>query len=109
MKALSVTGRILFSLLYIYAGLNHFINASTLASGVPSFVQGGIIWVYITGMIMLAGGILLIINMYVRAGAIMIALLMLVFVFTVHVPGIFNPEQRNFALGFAFNNLALAG
>lgn len=109
MKTLTAAGRILFGLLYIYSAAHHFLNANELAPGVPSYIPGGIIWVYVTGIIMLAGGVFIIINRFIRTGAIMIGILMLVFVFLIHFPGIFDPERKLFATGFFFNNLALAG
>ena len=90
MKNLIYIGRILFGIIFIVFGLNHFFNASMLAGYVP--VPGGIFWVYLIGVALIAAGISLIMNKLVKISALLLAILLLIFVFSIHLPGMFNPD-----------------
>jgi uncharacterized membrane protein len=80
----STLARVLFALPWIAYGLIHFINADEMVGAVP--VPGGIIWVYITGVAMIAAGVGIATRIMGVWAALGLALLMLVFILTIHVP-----------------------
>ncbi|HEX6983184.1 MAG TPA: hypothetical protein VF181_10525 [Balneolaceae bacterium] len=107
MNALSTTGRILFALPFGVFGINHFLNATVLAGYVPAFFPGDAIWVYLTGIIFLAACICIIAERKVRLAGMLLGIILLVFVLTIHLPGLFNSVQTS--LTPFLKDLALAG
>jgi putative oxidoreductase len=109
MNILLLAGRVLFALPFILFSLGHFIYGTPMTGLVPEYLPGGVIWVYIAGLVLLTGGILILINKYARAGGIIIGVLMLIFVITVHYPGIMDQEITQIAISGFFKDLALSG
>ncbi len=106
MKFLSMTvARWLFAIVFVIFGLNHFLHPNTLVSAVP--VPGGVFWVYLVGACLIAGGIGIGTKVYGRYAGIGLALLMLTFVLTVHVPGLMRPESQQLSMIMLLKDLGL--
>lgn len=84
----SSLARFLYAVPFVLFGLMHFPNAESMVSMVPSYVPGGILWVYITGVVLIAGGISIITGKHAVLGCKLLALLLLVFILTVHLPAV---------------------
>ncbi len=113
MKILTTTAaRIFFGLPFIVFGLFHFMNGGAMAGIVPAWLPGGVFWVYVTGLGLIAGGIGIMANILGKYAALGLALLLLVFILTVHLPNISN-QQNMMALlkdmGLMGGALAYAG
>lgn len=54
----STVARILFALPFLVFGLMHFVGADSMAGMVP--VPGGVFWVYLTGVAMVAAAVAII-------------------------------------------------
>lgn len=52
-----VVGRILFAVPFLIFGLFHFTGADNMAGMVPSWLPGGVLWVYLTGVGLVAAPI----------------------------------------------------
>src|SRR5260221_2308711 len=65
-------------------------NVTGFQKMVPSFLPGGVIWVYITGACLLAAAIAFLINRQVRLAGLLLALFLLLIVVTVHLPAVLN-------------------
>ncbi len=51
MNILTTSGaRLLYAIPMALFGILHFMNASDMAGMVPSFIPGGVFWVYLTGL-----------------------------------------------------------
>jgi putative oxidoreductase len=87
---LSRVGVILYALVIGFFGVNHFLNASGLAPYVPAFFHGGVFWVYLTGAALIAAAIAFLIGKKTRLAGILLAVFLLVIVFTVHLPAIIH-------------------
>jgi len=87
---ISKIGTIFYALVIGFFGLNHFMNGTGMAKMVPSFLPGGVVWVYITGTCLLAAAIAFLINRQVRLAGILLALFLLLIVVTVHLPAVLN-------------------
>jgi uncharacterized membrane protein YphA (DoxX/SURF4 family) len=85
----------------------HFMNANQFAGMVPSFVPGGVFWVYLTGAALLAAAVSFIIKKHVQLAGQLLAALMLVFVFTVHLPSIIGGNMMS--MGSLLKDMSLAG
>jgi len=75
---------------------------------VPGWLPGGVFWVYVTGLVLVAACISLIINKYTVYAALGLAVLMFIFVLTVHLPSLLGGDQmaltmllKDFGLGSA--------
>jgi putative oxidoreductase len=99
--------RLLFALPFVASGLIHFVRADDMAGAVP--VAGGIFWVYFTGAALIAAGIGIATRRLGTWAALGLALLLLFFIFTIHVPGLSSPKAQSAALGQLLKDLALLG
>lgn len=86
MKGLITIAKIIFAVPFIISGLMHFMAAKDISGMVPPFVPGGIIWIYITGVALIAAGISFIINRYAKLAGVLLAVLLLLFIVTIWLP-----------------------
>jgi uncharacterized membrane protein YphA (DoxX/SURF4 family) len=107
MNALTTTGRILFALPFIVFGANHLLSGPAMASMVP--IPGGVFWIYFTGIALIAGGLGIATAMLGKWAALGLAALLLVFVVTIHVPGVANAQTRQMAVVSLLKDLSLCG
>ena len=105
---ISSSGRYLFALPMVIFGLFHFLNASSMAGMVP--IPGGVIWVYITGLALLLSGVSILIKKYDEWSSFLLAVLLLTFVLTIHLPGVLaGGEIAQMFVTNLLKDLALAG
>lgn len=104
-------GRILFSIIFISSGLNHFINfESTREYAAAKGVPFPSISNFISGSVLLAGGISILLGLWVNVGALLLVLFLLPAAFLIHdfwkqeEPQARQNEQIHF-----MKNLAMAG
>ena len=104
MKLPHVLSRIaiyLLSLVMIVFGILHFLHPHDLMNYVPAFLPGGIIWVYFVGAAFILVAIAFITNTMVKAAGYLLALLLFIFVLTIHLPNYMNAgnqEMKQLAL-----------
>ena len=79
-------GTILYALVIGFFGANHFLNAHLMQGAVPAFLPGGIIWIYVTGGALVLAAIAIIINFQSKLAGYLLALMLLIFVGTIHIP-----------------------
>lgn len=108
MNSLTNTGRILFALPFAVFGLMHLMAAKDMAGMVPGWVPGGVFWVYLTGVALIAATVAIIAKKQISLAALLLGVLMFVFVLTVHLPGLMGGNQmamsgllKDFSLGGA--------
>ena len=83
-------GRIIFAVFYGIFGINHFLNVSTIAqTAVPGWLPLKAFWVVVSGIIMLAGAVFLIVKMKKVSliSALVNAGLVLFYIIFIHGPG----------------------
>jgi putative oxidoreductase len=97
--------RILFGFVIIVFGLFHFLLGEKMAGAVPSFLPGGVIWVYITGLALAAGGLAFVLEQKMKLAGYLLALMLVLFIVLVHVPKV--GEDPN-AIGQILKDLGLA-
>ena len=90
MKNLTTLGRILFALPFGILGLNHFLMKSYYLGMISTFVPGGGYTIIITGLALIAACISIIAKKYIQLSCLLLALLLFVFILTIHVPGLFD-------------------
>jgi putative oxidoreductase len=101
---LSRIGTIFYALVIGFFGINHFVYGTGMQKMVPSFLPGGVFWVYITGACLLLAAIAFLIDKQVRLAALLLALFLLLIVLTVHLPAVLNATDMN-ARRFPLTNL----
>lgn len=102
--------RILYGLPFGIFGLLHFMNANAMAGMVP--IPGGVFWIYLTGLALVATSVSIIIEKYTRLACILLGIMLLIFVLSIHLPGVIGAESQQ-AMQASMTNLlkdaALAG
>ena len=77
---------IIYALVMGIFGVLHFMNADTMSGMIPEFMPAdGKIWIYITGGAFIAAALAIIINKFKTPACYLLALMLLVFVFTLHL------------------------
>ena len=92
MQALTTTvARILFAIPFGIFGLFHFMNAGAMAGMVP--IPGGVLWIYVTGIGLLLACVSIIIKKQDRLASLLLALMLVLFIFTMHLPNAMGGDQ----------------
>jgi len=108
-KHLSTIGRILFALPFGILGLNHFLMYSYYVGIVSSFIPGGGFTVIITGLALIAASLSIIIKKFVKLSCLLLALLLFIFIVSIHIPMLFDKSMATMALIELFKDTSLLG
>jgi uncharacterized membrane protein YphA (DoxX/SURF4 family) len=106
-----LVGRVVFSFFFIYSGFNHLTKLTqyaqyAAASGVPAPTLA----TAVSGLMLLAGGLSILLGVRPRWGAILIALFLIPAAFTVHkFWGIADPMMAANQAAHFWKNIALTG
>lgn len=100
--------RILFAIPFIMFGIFHFTSASDMAGMLAGWPMAEIM-VYISGAGLLAGGIAIILDKKTRLACLLLALLMLIIVLAIHVPGLSNPDTMMMSMSMMLKDIGLIG
>lgn len=100
-------GTILFAIPLLAFGLGHMVNASQMAGMVPSWMPFGIVWVYLTGVALIAAAVSFIIDKKVELAGKLLALMLVIFVVTMHIPSMMAGNEM--AMPSVLKDLAMAG
>lgn len=107
-QPLEIAGRILYGAPFAVFGAMHIAMGSAMAGAVPAFAPGGgTLWIYVTGIAMLAASISIVTNVLTRVSGVLLAILLALFIFTLHLPSFLAGEQME--LQSILKNAALAG
>ena len=105
---LTKLGKYLFAAPFAIFGILHFLGADAMSGMVP--IPGGAIWVYITGLAMLAAAVAILIGKKARLAAALLGILLLVYVLSVHLPGVMaGGDGGQMSLISLLKDLAMAG
>jgi putative oxidoreductase len=109
MKNLTTFGRIIFALPFAILGLNHFLFLDYYIGNLSSFIPLGPYTVMLTGIFLIMASISIIINKYVRISTILLAIMLLIFILSIHIPGLFNPQSWRVAFIELLKDTSLMG
>ena len=108
MDEISSIGKFMFAIPMVIFGLFHFINAKAMVGMVP--IPGGVFWIYLTGLALILSAVSIIIRKYDDLASFLLAILLLTFVFTIHLPGVLSGgEMAQMFMTNLLKDLALAG
>lgn len=105
MSALPTVGRYVYAIPMLVFGVMHFMRADGMAGMVP--IPGGVIWVYITGIGLLAASVAIMTGKYAVLATRLLALFLFLTAFTVHLPDFMGGNQA--AMSQVLKDTALAG
>ena len=83
-------GLVLYALVIGFFGVNHFLNGTGFQNTVPSFIPGGIFWVYLTGAALIAAAISFLTGKLTKAAGLFLAIFLIIVVLTIHVPALMH-------------------
>ena len=111
MNSLGSLGRIIFGLAMAYGGVRLFINASGEASKVPDMLPAPQVFVYLTGVALIAAAISLIIGKRAQLAMILLGVLLILFALMVWLPATksINESVASNAMMHLIETMALAG
>jgi len=109
MKNLSTIGRVLFAIPFAIFGLNHFLFLNFYIGTVSSFIPLGPYTIILTGIFLIMASLSIIFNKYIKVSTILLSVLLLIFILTIHIPGLFDPEKWQFALIELLKDTSLLG
>lgn len=79
-------GRIFFSILMILFGCSHFIFTAFVSTMVPKWIGMPLFWTYLVGVALIAAGIAIILKIWIKPVALLLAFMLLLFFIFFHVP-----------------------
>jgi uncharacterized membrane protein len=115
MKHYHIISRIaiyLLSVVLFIFGIFHFMYPHDLLVFVPNFLPGGITWAYIVGAAFILVSISFLTNRYVKLSGYLLAVLLIFFILTIHVPNYLNAgdkEMKQMALINILKDTAIFG
>lgn len=103
----TVVARLLYAVPMAIFGLFHFMSAKDMVGMVPSFVPGGILWVYLTGIALLAAAVSIVMGKMADMACKLLAILLGIFILTIHLPAMMAGDAM--AMMSLLKDMALAG
>jgi putative oxidoreductase len=110
--AVTLAGRILFTLIFFLSGVTHFTDIDGYTSLMHESIPFRTFWVLISGVVELAGASMILFNRSARLGGWLIVLFLLPVTFTVHgyeMIAAESPEMRAIQTSFFLKGLAMTG
>lgn len=106
----SSLARMIFAGIIALFGFFHFLGAKTAVAMVPSYLTfiPGEIWVYLTGFCLIAAASAIVLEQRVRLACYLLAMMLVLFVFMVHIPNLGNLEIGQMAMASMLKDIAIA-
>jgi len=95
---------IILAIVLAVFGIYHFLYPESMLVYVPSFLPGGIVWVYIVGVAFLLAALAFFTHKMIKITGYLLALLLIIFVLTIHLPNYLHSGDLELKQG-AFVNL----
>jgi uncharacterized membrane protein YphA (DoxX/SURF4 family) len=86
-----IAARIIFTMPFLGFGVRHFMYADQLKGLV--WIPGGAFWVYLTGTAMILASIAAITKIFGKWAMLLLALMLLIFAFTVQLPAMMSSDM----------------
>ena len=115
MKQYHIISRIAIYLLSVVLfgfGVFHFLHPHDLLVFVPSFIPGGIIWVYFVGAAFMLVAVSFFTNRMVKFAGYLLAALLIIFILSIHLPNYMHAgdkEMKQMALISLLKDTAILG
>jgi uncharacterized membrane protein len=109
MKNITTIGRILFAIPFALFGINHFLMTDYYLGVLTSFIPLGAYTIILTGIMLIAASISIITKKFVKLSTIMLAVLLFIFIVTIHIPHMFTDTDKTATLIALLKDISLMG
>ena len=109
MKKLTTIGRILFAIPFALFGINHFLMLDYYLGMLTSFVPLGAYTIILTGIMLIAASISIITKVLVKFSTLMLAVLLFIFIVTIHIPHLFADADKTATIIALLKDISLLG
>jgi putative oxidoreductase len=109
MKSIATAGRILFALPFAIFGINHFMMLDYYVGMLTSFIPLGAYTIILTGIMLIAASVSIITKKFVKFSTLMLAVLLLIFILTIHIPHLFSGPDKTATLIALLKDISLMG
>ena len=110
--AVAVTGRVMFTLIFLLSGITHFTNLSDYVALMPAAIPFRPFWVMISAVVELVGAAMIVANWYARLGGWLIFLFLVPVTVTVHGVGMITApdvQMQTIQTSFFLKGVTMAG
>ena len=87
MKGLEFIGKLFYAVPLAIFGLFHFMNASSMAGMVPSYLPVQEAWVYLTGLALILAAVAILTGKKARLATMLLGVMILAFALIIHLGG----------------------
>lgn len=109
MKNMMVIGRILFAVPFALFGINHFLMMNYYMGMLTSFIPLGAYTIILTGIMLIAASISIISGKLVKISTILLAILLFMFIVTIHIPHLINDADKTVDIIALLKDISLMG
>lgn len=109
MKKITDIGRILFAIPFALFGINHFLMMDYYLGMLTSFIPLGAYTIILTGVMLIATSISIILKKLIKLSTISLAVLLFVFIVTIHIPHLFNEADKTTIIIALLKDISLLG
>src|SRR3989339_1182587 len=109
MKKITTIGRVLFAIPFALFGINHFLMMDYYLGMLTSFIPLGAYTIILTGIMLIAASISIIIKKFVKFSTILLAVLLFMFIVTIHIPHLFIDADRTSSIIALLKDISLMG
>ncbi|MEO9966989.1 MAG: DoxX family protein [Reichenbachiella sp.] len=108
MNNLPIAGKYMYAVPMAIFGLFHFMNGDGMSGMVPSYMPGAVIWVYLTGLALIAAAVAIIIGKKAKLATQLLGLMLLLFAIMIHLKSALGGNMDS-AMPSLLKDVALAG
>jgi len=109
MKNITTIGRLLFAIPFAIFGINHFFMMDYYVGMLTSFIPLGAYTIILTGIMLIATSISIISKKFVKVSTITLAILLFIFIITIHIPNLITDADKTASLIALLKDISLMG
>jgi putative oxidoreductase len=109
MKKITTLGRILFAIPFAIFGINHFLMTDYYLGVLTSFIPLGAYTILLTGIMLIIASISILTKKFVKFSTIMLAILLFIFIVTIHIPHLFTETDKTPVIIALLKDISLMG
>jgi|SRR5665648_412081 len=109
MKKITTLGRVLFAVPFALFGINHFLMTDYYLGMLTSFIPLGAYTIILTGIMLIVASISIITKKFVKFSTLMLAILLFIFILTIHIPHLLNNTDKTVTIIALLKDISLMG
>jgi uncharacterized membrane protein len=106
---MTTIGRVLFAIPFGIFGINHFLMTDYYLGILTSFIPLGAYTIILTGIMLIAASISILTKKFIKFSTLMLAVLLFVFIVTIHIPHLLNGGENTISLIALLKDISLMG